>query len=391
MRVASALLLCLAGSLVFAQEEPPRLRTLVPNGSILLVENMPAAKSVSVQLFASSRRVPDTPENHGYKHLLEHLVLKGHGKDLDLRMERQGIFFSGHTLRDAMQIVFTCLPEQIPTVLDALTEILQPLATTHEDIVKEVKIMREERALEDDSERLSAAAWNTAFGDRGMDPFGDPSLMEGAAPEDLVMFQSKLFAANNLVLVISGPVDIEKVTSLGKSFLAGCSGNCLDQSETRPEGEPGRTNLENAFGEARGARVPGIDDAKAAWGLAAALALASQLGDAFVTYTPSAQNALVIVGKTDENSGVGLKVDALTESDIAAMFPIGKALARRWLQRQMETPAGSANIRGLLLCEGASYKPEEMLDNINAMTWQQFAEGIALFKEKQADIVVGTR
>src|SRR5258708_2113359 len=114
------LLLGMMAASCFAQEEPPRLRTLFRNGSTLLVERQADAKYVSVQLFASSRRVPDTPENHGLKHLLEHLVLKGPKHDLDLQMERQGIFFTGRTLRDAMQIEFTCEPGQIATALSAL-------------------------------------------------------------------------------------------------------------------------------------------------------------------------------------------------------------------------------------------------------------------------------
>src|SRR4051812_48412530 len=82
------------------QEEPPRLRTIFKNGAVLLVENLPQAKYVSVQLFASDKHLPDTPETHGYRHLLEHLALKGPKRDLDLQMERQGVFFLGRTLRD---------------------------------------------------------------------------------------------------------------------------------------------------------------------------------------------------------------------------------------------------------------------------------------------------
>jgi len=371
--------------------EPPRLRTLLPNGSILLVENMPDAKVASVQLFASSIRFPDTPENHGYKHLLEHLLLKGPDKDLDLKMESQGIFFTGRTLRDAMQIEFTCSPSQIGISLDTLSTLMKPLQTDLKEIAKEIRIMRQEHALESDSQRLSSAAWSLAYSDRGLSPFGDLEVMASATPDALRAFQSQLFSANNLVLVISGPLDVEGETREGYAFLNQYSGKTTAEPEPMPGGVPGRTEVDDAFGEARAARVGGFKEDGTAWALAAALALATQLGQVFVTYTPSGANGLVVLGKTDSNNGVGLKIDDLEPGDLTGLFPVGKSLAKRWIQRQLETPSASAALRGLLLCQGPSYQPESMLDAIDSMTWQQFFKAVTLFSKDKADIVVGIR
>jgi predicted Zn-dependent peptidase len=371
--------------------EPPRLRTLLPNGSISLVENLPDAKVVSVQLFASSIRFRDTLENHGYKHLLEHLLLKGPNKDLDVKMESQGIFFTGRTLRDAMQIEFTCTSAQIPTVLDTLDVLMQPLQTSAKDIANEIKIMRQEQALEADSGRLGTAAWNLAYGDRGLSPFGDLETMSAATPQALQAFQSQLFSAPNLVLVISGPIDVELESKEGNTFLNQFSGSAGDEPDPMPAGTPGRVELDTAFGEARAARVGGFKEVKTAWALAAALALATQLGSDFVTYTPSAGNGLIILGKTDTNAGVGLKIDELEPGDLTALYPVGKSLAKRWIQRQLETPSASAGLRGLLLCQGPSYSPESMVQALDSMTWQQFFSAVALFNKENSDIVVGIR
>lgn len=374
-----------------AQIEPPRLRTLLPNGSICLVENLPNAKDVSVQLFASSLRFPDTPANHGLKHLLEHLLLKGPNKDLDMKLETQGIFFTGRTLRDAMQIEFTCSPSQIGIAIDSLNTLMSPVQTTEKDIAKEIKIMKQEQALESDSQRLSAAEWTLAYGDRGLDPFGDLAVMAGATPDDLKSFQSQLFAANNLVLVISGPIDVETESKEGVAFLAKFTSQNQDESSPRPDGVPGRVEVPDAYGEARAARVGGFKDDKTAWALAAGLALATQLGPVFVTYTPSGGNGLIIIGKTDSNAGVGTKVDEMEPGDLAGLLPVGKILAKRWIQRQLENPSSSAALRGLLFCQGPSYQPESMIAAIDQMTWPQFQEAVALFGKDQADIAVGIR
>lgn len=391
MKALLGVLLCLSSVLVNAQEEPPRLRTLLPNGSILLVENLPRAKSVSVQLFASDRRLPDTPDNHGFRHLLEHLCLKGPKHDLDLQMERQGMFFLGRTLRDAMQIEFTCSPKQIPVALDGLKQALQPISVTQQEITKEVGIMKQELALETDTQRLARAAWTEAYGDQGLDPFGELATMEKATPQALADYQTQLFAPNNLVLVISGPLDIEAVTKIGKGFLEDFSGRASGTVAGRPDGVPGRADLNDAFGEARGARVPGWQSARTAWTLAAAFGVASQVASPFVIYTPSAGNGLVVLGQTDDNSGIGMKIDSMEQGDVAALFPIGKLLARRWLLRQLEEPSSSAFIRGLLLCDGPSNRPEQMLANIDSMTWQDFLRGFVGFRQDAADVAVGSR
>ncbi len=374
-----------------AQIEPPRLRTLLPNGSICLVENMPNAKIVSVQLFASSLRFPDTPTNHGFKHLLEHLLLKGPNKDLDMKMETQGIFFTGRTLRDAMQIEFTCSPSQIGIAIESLNTLMEPLQTTDKDIAKEIVVMKQEQALQSDSQRLSAAEWTLAYGDHGLDPFGDLTVMAAATPDDLKAFQSQLFAANNLVLVISGPIDVETESKEGVAFLNKFTTQNPDESAPRPDGVRGRVEVPDAYGEARAARVGGFKEDKTAWVLAAGLALATQLGPVFVTYTPSGGNGLVILGKTDSNTGLGTKLDEMEPGDLSGLFPIGKILAKRWIQRQLENPSSSAALRGLLFCQGPSYQPESMIAAIDQMTWPQFQQAVALFGKDQADIAVGIR
>jgi len=66
-------------------QQPPRLRTLLDNGAVVLVEPVPSA-TISVQLFASSKYAPETAASHGYRHLLEHLIARGDGT-LDRRLE----------------------------------------------------------------------------------------------------------------------------------------------------------------------------------------------------------------------------------------------------------------------------------------------------------------
>src|SRR5436305_8411550 len=118
-----------------------------------------------------------------------------------------------------MQIEFSCNVQQIPATLDALKEILAPINVTPPEIAAETRVMRQELALETDAQRLAKAAWTEAYGDQGLDPFGDIEAMEKATPSALREYQAKLFEANDLVLVISGPLDVEGISKMASPFL----------------------------------------------------------------------------------------------------------------------------------------------------------------------------
>jgi predicted Zn-dependent peptidase len=384
------LALALLASVAIMQEEAPRLRTLLPNGPVILVERMPQAKSVSVQLFASARGARDTKETHGYRHLLEHLVLKGKDRKLDLRMESAGVLFTGQTHRDAMQIAFECAPESLPVALSALGEILQPLQTSEEEIAREAKIIAEEMALMPDSMKLSIAGWRSGYSERGLDPIGSLESLGTARPDDLVDLQRRHFSGQNLALVIVGPVSLNETTRMARDLLKDTEKGDKVEPSARGAGTPGREEIDGAFGEARGALVPGFTEPQTAWALCAALALAARLEGAFMTYTPTVDHGLIFVGRTTARSGVGLLIEDLDEADEAQLFTIGKGLGRRWVEHQLSTPAGAAFLRGMLLSQSSGARPETMLEHIEAMGWPEFRSGIARFRKEQAVVSVET-
>ena len=57
-------------------DQPPRLRTVFQNGAVSIVERMPGAKTIAVQLFASSRGTEETPISNGLRHLLEQIRVR---------------------------------------------------------------------------------------------------------------------------------------------------------------------------------------------------------------------------------------------------------------------------------------------------------------------------
>ena len=81
--------------------ESPLNRTILGNEAVVLTESFPKSPTVSVQLFVSASATPDTPETHGWRHLIEHLAAPGRNRDLDRRIESAGGFLSEIPLREA--------------------------------------------------------------------------------------------------------------------------------------------------------------------------------------------------------------------------------------------------------------------------------------------------
>lgn len=387
MTFAPLLVLTLLGPLV--AQDSPRLRTLLPNGSAILVEQFPKSKVLSVQVFAGTRGCAETPATHGHRHLLEHLVLKGTKGDLDQRLEAEGIFFTGRTHRDALQFEFTGRAEQLSTLLDGVKEILDPSGWTQAAIDRERAIMAEEFALVPDHQRLSRTAWTAAFGDAGLDPFGTASSLTSATPASLLQLHRVAFHPKQVVVVVAGDVDLKFTTAKVRALL-----EPRETPEELPEpvtrtGERGRRESDDCYGEVRGALVEGfgIDTAGT---LAAAYGVAAWVDASYVTYTPSLTQSLILVGRADANNALGSVVDNLTEAEMAFLFPIGKLLATSWLRDQLASPASAASLRGLLMTQARNIRPEDLQDSLDQVGWTAFRDGMTRLQRERAVIAVGT-
>ncbi|HVL40401.1 MAG TPA: insulinase family protein [Fimbriimonadaceae bacterium] len=359
----------------------------MPNGAITLVERLDGASSLSVQLFASTKSTSPTDRAASHRHLLEHLVARGRAGRLDQRLELSGMFLRARTFRDFMHFEISCAPTQLDEALSAIAEIMAPPSISQAMIEGELPILEQELALVPSSAILAAAAWRVAYGELGADPVGSLEHMRNATRAELVELHRELFRRSNLVLAVSGQVPVRSSSAKLASVLDG--GERAEPHLPRPiRGKPGRAEAVGAFGEARAAIVGDYRSPATMATLAAALALAAQLQEAFVTYTPSRQG-MVTLGRTTETSGVGLLADHLASTGAPELVELGRNLAAGWVEGQLREPSTSAFLRGALLVLGPGERPELMLDSIRGMTAGDFADGLRAFGRDRAVTIVG--
>jgi predicted Zn-dependent peptidase len=366
-------------------QQPPRLRTILPNGATVLVERVPGAKTVWTRLFLSARGAEDTPATHGQRHLLEHLVAVGQDGRIDERLEREGAILRAQTQRDATEIAVDAPAGKLDLALEALGEMLRLRPVTQDEINREAGILRQEGALLEVPTRLSSAAWKVAYGDQGLDPFGDLAAIQRATPTSIAELHRRLCAGPNLVIVVAGDVDLDKATAAAAAVVR-TAPKVEGRFTARPAGKEGRDDNATGFGEAFGMPVSSYDEPKTMAALAAALAMASDIEGAFVTYTPSGRPGLVLIGRAGENSGLGAKI---ASADPAYLWSRARPLAERWLRAQTDDPGANASLRGLLLAQSPDYTPDRMKEVIAGLTYAQFSAALEAFKSTHVVQVTG--
>lgn len=381
-----ALLCAAAATVQVPVGQPPRLRTLLPNGATVLVERIPGARSLAIGLYASSRSAPETPATHGYRHLLEHLVAIGKDGDLDQKLEAAGGFMRARTLRDVIAFEITLPAGGLTVGMDATRDILGAQIKSAEVVTREAKILAEEEALRDPGARASEVAWRRVYGDGGLDPFGSLETMTAANPGQLEKVRKATFVASNLVLVIGGDVDLDAATKLATEVLGPMP---VVKKAEPPRRVASPTEVSDSVeGAYRAMPVRGYRDPATAAALSACLALASELDRPTILYTPSGAPGLILVGTLD---GEGALAKALDDAQPTVLFARGRDLARRWVRNRMQEPEQIVAFRGILMSEAVDLRPETLLENLDTMPYASFASALEGLRASSAIRIGGVR
>ncbi len=368
--LACAAALCGLASSQVGVLQPARLRTLLPNGSAVLVEDMPQSRYTSIQLFVSSRLTRDTPTTSGYRHLLEHLEARADGK-LDWELESKGAFLYARTFRDFTVFEVRVKPTDLDLGLRSLARVMKMPQLSPEIVAKECAIIEQEEALEDLPMLGSKAAWDAAYGADALDPLGNLEAMRSATAGGLREIHDKEFSGKCLALTVVGPLDLDDATRRASAIL-----EAAPKFET-PDGPLRGPAKPVDLPTVRAAPVPAFSEPLTAWSLAAGLALASDMEGGYLAYTPSCQKALMILGSAESQESLPASVD---QADAATLFPRGRILARKWVSRQLASASGDGFLRGALLVQDPSARPEDLLDNLKTMTFPQFQKALAAFQ-----------
>ena len=211
----------------FGEELSDVRRTLLPNGLVIVSEQMPHLRSISIGIWIRTGSRDEIPEVNGISHFLEHMVFKGTGSRSAEELARQVDSIGGNldafTAKECICFNIKVLDEHLPHAMELLSDMVLDPTFAEEDIRKERGVILEEIKMDEDNpdylvhEIFTQNFWKD-------DPLGKPIL---GTKETVRKFEQPLlrewykkrFAPGNMILSAAGNIEHERFVELVKKYF----------------------------------------------------------------------------------------------------------------------------------------------------------------------------
>ena len=200
-------------------------REVLPNGLIVLTEQMPHLRSVSIGIWVKSGSRDETAEHNGISHFVEHMVFKGTdsrtAEDIARQIDSLGGNMDAFTAKECVCFNVKVLDEHMPIAFDVLSDLVLHPVFDAKDIVRERGVIMEEIKMDEDipdylvHEIFTQSFWQDH-------PLGKPILGTKETVRNfeqplLFDYYSKRFAPGNLIICAAGNVDHAQFVEMVKA------------------------------------------------------------------------------------------------------------------------------------------------------------------------------
>lgn len=374
----------LAASCLLATVQPspilPFERTLDASGAVILVRTETELPTIHVYLFASSRGVSETPLTHGHRHLLEHVLVRQNGA-FDLELESSGWDLSARTFRDAMEIKLEGTQSGFGKAMRILGDIVGTKSFEQAHIARELPIIDQELALAGSMDRALADNWLALYGPDGLDPVGASEALRSATPETLKKTFHEVFAVDQLVLVVVGPVSKESVRAAAIGLFSKAPKARKSEFVKRPSQAGKYVQTPHDSGSVLTFAVDRYSSTQAAQTLAIGFAAMAKLKGSEFIFVPSLQPGALSLTLPDSGVDVEKVLTTLTDEELAN----GLAFAKQWVIQELSNPLSAAFARGFLQSQAFGARPETMLEALDGVTVGGVRNRISELKKVQRE------
>ena len=140
----------------FMVDEPRDIRReVLPNGLIVLTEEMQHIRSVSIGIWIKCGSRHEQAEHNGISHFLEHMVFKGTqtrtAEDIARQIDSIGGNLDAFTAKECICFNVKVLDEHLPIALDVLSDLVLHPVFDSKDIARERGVILEEIKMDEDS------------------------------------------------------------------------------------------------------------------------------------------------------------------------------------------------------------------------------------------------
>ena len=197
-------------------------RVVLPNGLIVLSEEMRHIRSIAIGIWMKSGSRDEELEVNGISHFTEHMVFKGTTSRSAQQIAREVDSIGGNmdafTGKETICFNIKVLDDHLPIAMDILSDLVLNPVFNAKDIVREKGVILEEIKMDEDNpdylvhELFTQNFWKDH-------PLGKPILgtketVRSFKQENLFEFYRKRFAPNNIIISAAGNLNHAKFVDL---------------------------------------------------------------------------------------------------------------------------------------------------------------------------------
>jgi len=188
---------------------------VLPNNLRLLLDEMPGAQSVAVNLCVLSGLRFEQPGQAGVSHMMEHMLFKGTqsrtARQLAEEADDLGANLNAYTCKEYTCFYVRSLPEHLPAMLELLADMLQNSRLTDADLDMERGVVLEEIAMYEDLpedlvfDLFYDMVWQGHM--LGKNILGAPKTLSALTSGDLRAHLGRLYTPARTVISVCGKFD----------------------------------------------------------------------------------------------------------------------------------------------------------------------------------------
>lgn len=210
---------------------PMYQKTVLPNGVRVITEQAPHFHSVSVGLWVNTGSRDETREENGLAHFLEHMAFKGTKRrstyELAREIDQLGGTSNAFTSKENTCFYGKVLAEQLPRLIDLLSDMLLNPLYQAEDIDKERQVVLQEIHTQEDSpdEYVHVLFGRDLWGET---PFGRPitgsvETVSRFTRPVLVHYRQETYRPERLVIAAAGQLRHKEFVDLVNPYFGNFS------------------------------------------------------------------------------------------------------------------------------------------------------------------------
>jgi predicted Zn-dependent peptidase len=385
-------------------------------GIRLVTEELPHVKSVSAGLWVRAGAVRESARQAGISHFIEHMLFKGTAKrtakQIAEDVDRIGGQINAFTGKEATCYYLKTLSANFAKGAEILSDMLLASKFDRAEMDKERQVIREEIKMIEDSpeDDIHDLICEQIFRGASLakSVIGSPSTLDCIKPATIRAYMKRLYTGGNIVLAVAGGFDAAEVEYAAEKLFSGLPADfetySSDVCASAPRYRSKVKDIEQSH-ICMGLRGVALEDARyyglmllnniMGGSMSARLfqSIREQKGLAYSVY--SSASSFTSDGMYSIYAAVGH--DKVKEAVAAVLFELEKLKKDGVTRDEFDTAKeqmkshyifGQENVNGRMFSIGKNclllnkvFTPEEVLEKIDGVTWDEIHETAALITD----------